>query len=321
MQDSASVSPASDLFSVCAIFYEYLRGEPMRFAALYSGERITSEQLPLINGVPKAVAGKALAVIKKGLRLAPSRRYQSAAELKLDFLDLLQELSYLKNKRHAVTAACVFFAVLLTVAFMAFFGFFTASYPNTKNEIYATGNAMTALGDSLARLGLLINADLRYLEGGAPAPDIADANAAWSSGEIIKTLGPRSPIPAAQLSALLDAPVEYAAWSERMREKTADLSTDESPYSETIRNEVSALCKKYVDVYANICFIQLELTVLPLNADGKKTILDMLPYTLTFSEIFLENPFITDKSVLESALEAERLRIADIAGELKAYGF
>jgi hypothetical protein len=293
----------------------------MRFAALYSGERIASEQLPLLSGVRKDIAGKALAVIKKGLRLAPGRRYQSAVELKLDFLDILRDLSCLQRKRHAVTAACIFSAVVLTVAATLFIGHLTAPYPNTANEISAAANAMTALGDSLARLGMLIDADLRFLKGDAPAANPAYANAAWTSNEIIETLGPRSPIPAAQLSALLDAPVEYAAWSAGIREKIAGFSAEESPYPETTRNEITALYTKHIDSYANICFIRLELTVLPLNADGKKTVLDMLPYTLTFGEIFLENPFLTDKDVLESALEAERLRMADIEGELKAYGF
>jgi hypothetical protein len=320
LQDFDEVSAASDLFSVCAIFYEYLRREPLSFAALYSGEKVTGEEMPLLNGVPAAAVSKAMAILRKGLRLSPNRRYQSAAELKIDFVDLLQELTRVRRKSLAVKASAALLFVLLAVSAVIFFN---PSYPRGTNELNASENAMTAVTDSLTRLGWQMESDLilldNYREPAAWRGEMP-RGASWSADGIIAALGPRSPIPNAVLRELLNAPREYAEWSDAMKEKLPGVLGEESVYPLGDREDIKGLYKAWIDSYANNCFIQLQLTVLPLNADGKKPILDALPYLPVFREMFLTRAFGTDSDELESVLETETERRNDITVRLRAYG-
>ena len=324
LQDKGAVSRASDLFSVCAIFLEYLRGEPMNFAALYSGEKVVAEDTLLLKNVPDAAASKALAIVKKGLRLAPARRYQSTTELKIDFIELLSSLSRAKRKRRVVAsiAGILLTAMCIGVALYSI-DFHTSSYPKAQQEIYLVENAMTALSDGLGRLGRQMESDLTALEESivpfAPNP-AKPRNERYSDGYVRDMLGPRSPIPATVYTELLNAPDDYAAWSEGMRENLRAVLGSESIYPEDDRAEIVRLYAEYLERYANACYIKLQLTVLPLNDIGRRPILSALPYIPVFSQIFLTRPFVTDRAALESALEAENAKLRDISTGIISYG-
>jgi hypothetical protein len=93
MRESGSVSPATDLFSVCAVFFEYLTGSPLNFSALYSGGIQIGADGKLLCGVCATAAEKAIAIVKKGLKLPPSQRYQDIESLRSDFTELSRRIA------------------------------------------------------------------------------------------------------------------------------------------------------------------------------------------------------------------------------------
>lgn len=322
LQDKSAVSAASDLFSVCAIFLEFLRGQPLDFTALYSGEKITADDAQLLKGVPEAVAMTALAIVKKGLRFSPGRRYQSVLELRVDLIDLLDGLSRIKRKRTVIIAvAGILLIAALTFGAVRAADYLTASYPKTQQEIYAAENIMTELADSLGMLGRQIDSDLKLLSGVAERTDSAPLrDEGYSEDDVRAILGSRSPIPLSTLTELLNAPEDYAEWSDVMRECLSAVLGDESVYPEDDKTAIIGLYKEYISSYASVCYIKLQLVIQPLNAEGKKPILNALPYIHVFGDKFITQPFITDKAELNSVLEAENVKTRDIIARLKSYG-
>jgi serine/threonine protein kinase len=330
LQEKSTVSYASDLFSVCAIFWEYLRGEPMDFTALYSGAKITSDDTPLLGGVSEPIASKALAIVRKGLRFSPGRRYQSVLELRVDFLDLLATINRAKKKQFVLIAiAGVLLTAALTLGVVRAVDFFAAPYPHTQQETYATESAMTALSDSMVRLGTRINSDMLMLDSHSsgepfgteePAIPPLTRSEAYTDDDVRTMLGARSPVSVSILRDLLNAPEDYAKWSDHMLENLEGVLGDGSVYPKKDQEEIVALYAQYTDHYVGSCYLKLQLAVLPLSGDGKKPILNALPYIPAFSDRFLSRSFITDRVELESALETENMKLRDIAARLKSYG-
>ena len=332
LQDSSAISPASDLFSVCAIFFEFLRGEPLDFALLYSGAKEPFEETPLLSGIPAKAASMALMIVKKGLRLSPGRRYQSVLELKVDLIELLSVLRSRKRKRVVLGFVAGALLTCLLVFGFIYASEYLTSYPRTRQEIYAAENTAAALAESLGRIGRRIDNDLRALEayntGDINAEDrYAAANAAllrskpYSRDYVRTMLGARSPMPLSTVTELLNAPEDYAGWSDSMLEYLRIMFRDGSIYPESDRELISKMFADYIDCYAAICYAKLRLAILPLNTDGKRPILNALPYIPLFGEKFVAQPFTADKDELESILETENVKLWDIAARLKSYGF
>lgn len=208
------------------------------------------------------------------------------------------------------------------------------SYPKTVQEKGVALNAMTATADSLGRLGIQIKNDNdildSYSDGYKEFIIVYNRNKAVNDTLILsepytdnraKLFVPTgSPVPLDILKDLLNSANDYNTWSEVMLENLNMVLADESKYSEKDRINIIALYKQYLEGYTNIRYIQMQLVILPLNEDGRKPILDALPYMTVFGEKFASQPFINNKGELESALSAENVKLQDISTKLKSYG-
>lgn len=209
-----------------------------------------------------------------------------------------------------------------------------ASYPETVQEMGMVENAMTAAADSLSRLGMQIKNDTDILESYSNGYDefitvykrnkavnrTLVLNDGYSEDEIRLFVPPGSPVPFVTLKELLNAGGDYNAWSEGMFEGLNRVLSGESKYPEKDRLHIIELYKQYLEGYTDICYIKLQLVIMPLNEDGRKTILDALPYMAVFGDKFADQPFIDSRAELESALKAENVKLKDISAELKSYG-
>jgi hypothetical protein len=208
------------------------------------------------------------------------------------------------------------------------------SYPKTVQEKGVVENAMTAAADSLGRLGMQIKNDTETLESYSDGYEefitvynrkkAVNNTLIFSEGytdDKVKQFVPTgSPVPLVTLKDLLNAGNDYNAWSEGMFESLNMVLPDGSKYPEKDRLDIIALYKQYLESYTNIYYIKLQLVILPLNDDGRKPILDELPYMAVFGDKFASQPFINNRLELESALEAENVKLQDITVKLKSYG-
>lgn len=84
------IHPASDLFSVCAVFYHMITGEQLTEEEIQSRKirRLHIENCSASNVWISSVKWKVLEIITKGLWLTPNMRYQTTDELKKEMIDL-----------------------------------------------------------------------------------------------------------------------------------------------------------------------------------------------------------------------------------------
>lgn len=91
LRDISNIGPASDLYSVCAVFFRMLTGRRMN--AKESGgsglKAALREDLPVFRNVPRTAQLKAVQILTKGLHLLSRKRYQSTDCLRADLEELL----------------------------------------------------------------------------------------------------------------------------------------------------------------------------------------------------------------------------------------
>ncbi len=340
LRDQRSVSCASDLFSVCAVLLELLQGKPLDYSVLYMGGAIL-EPAFLKNETPP-VRKRASEIIAKGLKLPPKRRFQSVGELRAE----LQELETLVSgedvfqrtvrfvKRHTAMTMLVTLLCAVTVSFAAIRISQNAGvYPVTLQEKYAADTIMTALGASLDKLGAQIRNDLdtvnAYADGYAQFTSMAEQNAPKNKALTLSTaydedalaaLGASgSPMPQKYLLDLLNAPNDYREWSDAMLQSLQSVLGD-GKYPAGDKQEILSLYTQYIEAYSNACYIKMQAVIQPLSEDGRKELLNALPYMPVFGERFLSEPFGSSKTELESALLTAQNAMKDIHVKLSAYG-
>lgn len=100
MNQREAVAPASDLFSVAAIFWELVQGRPLDFSRLYTGGALVPELEARFGSLPQSVVYKTVQILRMGLKLPPTQRYQSTQAMQ-DDLEQLQALIEGKGVTHS----------------------------------------------------------------------------------------------------------------------------------------------------------------------------------------------------------------------------
>lgn len=90
--DTGALSPATDLYSVAAVFYRCLMGRKLSLMDALRPMAPDGKESPLLEGQPQTVSAMVSAILKKGLDIVPTRRYQSIAQLRLDLTELLDRI-------------------------------------------------------------------------------------------------------------------------------------------------------------------------------------------------------------------------------------
>lgn len=252
-----------------------------------------------------------------------------------EYNTISSKLNVVKRKL-ALSYAAVFGLVISAIIFTAVkvIERFPVSYPVTVQEKGAAENAMTALADSLSRLGMQIKNDTVTLDsynGGydgyravyeknKKVNDTLVSGRQYTEDEIRLFVPPGSPVSPAILKDLLDGPGLYHEWSGVMFESLNPILEGDSGFPEGERPLVIKLYKQYLENYTNLFYIKMQLAILPLNDEGRKPILNSLPYMAVFGDKFLSQPFLNNKAELESVLKSENVKLQDISIKLKSYG-
>lgn len=91
--DVASVGPASDVYSVCMIFLQYLLGyPPVRHTPLRGLPPIAGA--PALAGCSAVVFHQVASILRRGLKASPGQRFQTAQEAIDAFSELLERLEH-----------------------------------------------------------------------------------------------------------------------------------------------------------------------------------------------------------------------------------
>jgi Protein kinase domain. len=230
-------------------------------------------------------------------------------------------------------ALCLIIAAL-TFSIVKITGQIAVSYPKTVQEKGIVENAMTAVADNLSRLGMQIKNDTAVLDsysGGykefiaaynknKTINDTLISGERYTNDQIRLFVPPNSPVPVGVLRDLLNSAGDYNTLSGNMFENLNIVLSDGSKYPEKDRLAVIELYKQYLKSYTNICYLKMQLAILPLNDYGRKPVLETLPYIAVFGDKFASQPFINNKSELESSLSAENVKLRDISSKLNSYG-
>ncbi len=90
LHQKAELGPWTDLYSVCAVFYEILTGEKLpKDRELERNSELVSPYSRILLHEKERTAEKLNAILRKGLELLPQNRYQDIGEMKGDIQELL----------------------------------------------------------------------------------------------------------------------------------------------------------------------------------------------------------------------------------------
>lgn len=92
LSDFASVSCASDLYSVTAVYYHCLTGEILTPFQMSRSAPPDISECALLKALPDTVCSMVAQILKKGLAALPRRRYQTTEEMRLDFQELIDRI-------------------------------------------------------------------------------------------------------------------------------------------------------------------------------------------------------------------------------------
>lgn len=321
-------------------------------------DSITGANAGLLANAAPPVKAKAAEILGTGLKLPPKRRYQSIGELRRELNELENLLAGEDAlaravkffKKRALPVALATLALGFALSFAAIrLNESSRGYPISAQEKYAADSMMAALSVSLGKLGAQLRNDLSALgiykiSTGNGSGDIngngnGDAlknfiaavrenepsNRAHALHERYdeQTLGVfragASPVRTEPLLEMLNAPSDYRARSDALLKSLQAVLAD-ARYPSEDKAAIFALCSQYYATYADACFIKIQLIVLPLNEDGRKELLEALPYIPVFGERFVSAPFGGSSAELESALAATRNSLGGIAAQLKSFG-
>ena len=89
--DAGKISYATDIYSVCAVFYRILTGNKLTDNEIIRNGLKNSlrANLSIFQGEPNSAVLKAAQIVIKGLQMLPEKRYQSVAALRREFDELL----------------------------------------------------------------------------------------------------------------------------------------------------------------------------------------------------------------------------------------
>jgi serine/threonine protein kinase len=299
LNDKKSISPATDLFSVCAIFLEYLQGQPLDFSRLCSSKKVMPQKIELLEKESKEVRQKAAAILHKGLKLPPKRRYQSTEELKADFVELLKRIkdygTIARIKKLAITAAAI-----LTVCGGLVWGAVTINnigYPRTQREITLNTTAMNGVITVITGLDLQIRNERQVLENLlAVEPEAAqenirlalEENDAWNYDGIDSGLFANTPLDLALLEDIYRQPQRHNEWQRDILTRFSYMVSADSIYTEQYKREAVENYLAYLDTYERLVFFKIYKLLLPLNESGRSGVLNDLRHSTEIGRVYTD---------------------------------
>lgn len=102
LQKFDQIGYATDLFSVCAVFYQMLAGARLTDEAIIGNpiKRLATEKPEILQGEPKSAVHKIIEILRKGLHILPRKRYQNVDGFRGALYEALERI-YRKGVSHS----------------------------------------------------------------------------------------------------------------------------------------------------------------------------------------------------------------------------
>lgn len=90
--DLSSVCEATDIYSVCAVFYRLLTGKTLTLFQRISKSPPDVSLCPCLESMPDTVKKQVAFILKRGLAVLPSKRYKTCDDMKRDIDELISRI-------------------------------------------------------------------------------------------------------------------------------------------------------------------------------------------------------------------------------------
>lgn len=350
LREKKSICYATDLYAVCAVWFQMLTGHRLTDEDIVENRlrKSLKQDLEIFQKEPPNAVQKTVQVMVKGLHVLARRRYQNAAELRVEIEQLIQLLDENEAQRAAEQSRRKMRALLLLVLFLVLGGVcvWRAKQPYQLNaqERYRMNEVLYQVGRNLGALGIQLELQQQVLEhaaqkevlerdGDAVAQfretlaykrkealhycyDRSDDTRALEALDI-----PKADIPIPVLEGLIDKTYDMDCI---MEEGLAHLEDgfEITALSYTEREELVAFYQAYLDAYAEVTYRELCLVLVRLDKESADEMLDIMTRVSVLRDYISVCPY-EGKSVkvLETELAAARTRMKRCMNDMRSRNY
>lgn len=346
LRERKNISQAADLYSVCAVWFRMLTGRRLTDEDIVENKlrKSLSQNLEIFHGQSVNVIQKTVQIITKGLHVLARRRYQNAAQLREDIVQLIR----LIDENTAVHAAAkirrtTYTLLLFMILFMA--GGVCAwklqqPYQLNAKERYQLKEALYQVGRNLGALGIQLEIQQEALENAAQKEVLErDGDAVGKFREklayqrqkaqhysfdrskdkrVLEALEiPKADIPVEILEELLDKTYDMDVIMEEGL-KHLEEGLDLAALSYTERKELVDFYQAYLDAYAETAYRELCLVMVRLDKESVDEMLEIMTQVSVLRDYISTCPY-EGKSVkmLETELAAARTRMKRCMNDMR----
>lgn len=351
LRERKNISPATDLYSVCAVWFRMLTGRALTDEEIVENKirKSFSRDLDIFRGEPLNVAQKTVQILMKGLHVLARRRYQSAAQLQEEICQLLELIAKEEAAKKSAENRKKIRAVILTVLVL-----FTAGgvgvwraqqpYQPSAQERYQLREVLYQVGRNLGALGIQLELQQQVLAQAAQKEVLERDREAV--GQFRKKLAhkrneaqhycydrsddkdaleilelPKLELPISILERLMDKTYDMDVIMEEGLAHLED-GLEITALSYTERKELVAFYQAYLDAYAEVTYRELCLVLVRLDKESADEMLDIMTQVSVLRDYISVCPY-EGKSVkvLETELAAARTRMKRCMNDMRSRNY
>lgn len=350
LREWKNIGPATDLYSVCAVWFRMLTGERLTDEDIVQNRlrRKLPKDLGIFQGESAAAAQRTVQIVTKGLHLLARRRYQTVAELREDIKQLIQLL----DEREAADRAArnrrrlcgVFALIMLLAAGSACVWRMQQPHRLSTEEQYQLKEVLYQEGRNLGVLGMQLDIQMQILDKAGEREVLeGDEDAMVEFWEYLaykrqeaeryrlERSSDKSMLETLELTAV-ELPYEIL---EELLDKTYDMDIimdeglehleeelNKTALSYTERQELSDFYREYLDAYAEVTYRELSMVLVHLDSENEEELLAIISQTAVFKDYIRVYPY-EGKSVkmLETELSTARAHMKKCMNDMRTRNY
>lgn len=350
LREWKNIGPATDLYSVCAVWLRMLTGQRLTDEDIMENrlQRKLPRDLEIFKGESDAAAQRTVQIVTKGLHLLARRRYQTVEELREDIRQLIRLIDEKEAADRAARRRKRFRAVFALIMLLAAGGAcaWRLHQPHrlSAKEQYQLKEVLYQESRNLSALGIQLQIQQQVLENAAEREVLEgdeDAMAefreyfAYKRKEAehysFERSSDKSMLETLKLSEV-ELPYEIL---EELLGKTYDMDIimdeglnhleeglDKTVLSYTERQELCDFYREYLDAYAEVTYRELCLVMVYLDSETEEELLAIISQTAVLKDYIRTCPY-EGKSIkmLETELSTAKAHMKDCMNDMRTRNY